>query len=125
MGGILNLSIPFSGSAGGGGSGGVAWTITASADGYGPHDVSITSYASGTPTAPNSWKLVGPGEVDESSKLSGTGTHTVTAQITDAGPWRFEAYDATLVVLAISVQTVVYRAMGYPIVDEPVAETLG
>jgi len=105
--------------------GGAVWTATASASEVGARYVSVTLSADGTSTAPNSWKLVGPGEVDESSKLSGTGTHTVTAQITYDGPWRFEAYDSTPSLIATSVQTVVYRAMGYPIVDEPVAETLG
>jgi len=67
--------------------------------------------------------LIGPLGVDETSRIVGSGS-TVTAQLTDSGPWRFEAYDATGLV-AISVQTVNYRSMVSPIVGEPTFDSLG
>ena len=110
----------------GAGSPATVWTITPSADAGGPRTVSVTLSADGTPTAPDSWALVGPGEVDQSSMLSGTTTHTVTAQVAGVGPWRFEALDATPAIIATSVQTVVYHTLiTTHLVDDVPFETLG
>ena len=95
----------------------IVWSITASVSSYGPINVSISLTADGAATAPDSWALIGPGEIDETAKLSGTATDTVTAQISSAGPWRFEASDSTGVI-AISVQTVLLRPMAQSTINE-------
>lgn len=104
-------------------SGGTIWTITVDSTQAGMGQVTVTLYADGVATAPDSWLLYSPDGTDESIRAPGNPSTQSYYPYYLTGPWRLVAVKDGAPV-ATNTATITARPPS-PLVDGPPTEAFG